>query len=212
MLISVEKRFVFVANTKAASTSIEHLLLPYSDIARLGSPQRKHISMKQTLKSYPFLFDQPRFQPDSFFRFGVMRHPLDWISSWYRYRKGNKVDDPLAQDLDFSAFWAQKDWNIVRGDGTKHLQSQMFCSPNGELLMDVIIPYHQLDETLSLICDKFKIQRALTHENSSLISDPDTVPESLKDEMSEFYAKDFDLFDRLDQINAVRMEKLRRMR
>jgi hypothetical protein len=109
MLISIEKRFIFVANTKAASTSVEHLLLPYSDIVRSGNPQRKHIPMQKVLNSYPFLFGQPSFEPSSFFRFGVMRHPLGWIKSWYRYRKGNKVANPIAENVDFSTFWAQKD-------------------------------------------------------------------------------------------------------
>ena len=210
-MISVEKRFIFVANTKAASTSIEHLLLPHSDIISSGNPQRKHIPMKQVLNKYPFLFEQPNFQPDSFFRFGVMRHPLDWIKSWYQYRKGNNVASPLADNIDFSAFWAQKDWNILRRNGTRHLQRQKFCSPHDELLMDVIIPHHRLGEMFGNICEELKIKNTLTEKNKSLLKDTETVPDMLKSELSEFYAKDFELFEQLDQINEVGMNKLRRM-
>ncbi len=99
--------------------------------------------MKQVLNSYPFLFEQPNFSPESFFRFAVMRHPLDWIKSWYLYRKGNKVGNPLAENMDFSAFWAQKDWSILRQDGTKNLQRHMLCSPDDKVLLDVIIPYQR---------------------------------------------------------------------
>lgn len=208
MLIGVEKRFIFVANTKAASTSVEHLLLPYSDIVRSGNSQRKHIPMKQVLNSYPFLFEQPNFQPDSFFRFGVMRHPLEWIKSWYRYRKGNKVTNPLAENMDFSAFWAQKDWNILRADRTKHLQSQMFYSPHDEPLMDVIIPHHRLDEMFGNICEKLEIKGSLAQKNASLLKDTEIIPETLKSEILEFYAKDFALFEQLDEMNAVGMKKL----
>lgn len=211
MLISVEKKFIFVANTKAASSSVEHLLLPYSDICCLGTPKRKHIPMKQVLKRYPFLFEQPAYAPNKFFRFGVMRHPLDWIKSWYRYRKGNKVENPLDADMNFSAFWNQKDWNIIRANGHKYLQRQMFCSNQGELLMDVIIPHHRLSEMLPPIFEHLGIDAPLVQKNKSVLRDAETIDEPLHSEIMEFYARDFQLFHRLDQINAAGMKKLRKM-
>ena len=211
MLIGVEKRFIFVSNTKAASTSVEHLLMPYTEVVCLGNSERKHRPMKKVLTSFPFLFDQPKFQPESFFRFGVMRHPLEWIQSWYRYRKGNQVADPLTENMGFSAFWARKDWNIQRQDGTKYLQSQMFCADDGQVLVDVIIPYARLNEMLGEICGNLKIVGKLEQKNASILGQTDSLPDSLKSEMEEFYVKDLELFDRLDQINAVGMQKLREM-
>jgi hypothetical protein len=84
----------------------------------------------------------------------------------------------------------------------------MFCSPNGELLMDVIIPHHRLDEMLGNICESLKIKNSLAQQNVSLLKDAKDIPETLKNEMTEFYAKDFALFEQLDEINAVGMEKL----
>jgi hypothetical protein len=84
----------------------------------------------------------------------------------------------------------------------------MFCSPNGELLMDVIIPHHRLDEMLGNICESLKIKNSLAQQNVSLLNDAKDIPETLKNEMTEFYAKDFALFEQLDEINAVGMEKL----
>ena len=38
MLIGIEKRFIFVANTKTASTAIERVLDPLADYRHGGSP------------------------------------------------------------------------------------------------------------------------------------------------------------------------------
>ena len=46
MLISQNKKFIFIANTKAASTSIESMLSKYSNISLLYPPNIKHMSYK----------------------------------------------------------------------------------------------------------------------------------------------------------------------
>ncbi|CAI8296400.1 MAG: Uncharacterised protein [Hyphomonas sp. TMED17] len=103
MLISISKRFLFIANSKTASTSLSKALRPYAEIERQGSPDRKHVSMGAVLDHYKFLFELPPFAPDTFFRFGVIRDPLDWIHSWYRYRqraKGTRLKASSTQDID----------------------------------------------------------------------------------------------------------------
>lgn len=208
MLISTEKKFVFVANTKTASTSIEHALMDYSEIHRGGSPERKHIGLNETYKIYDFLFSQPGHTPDQYFKFGVMRDPLDWIGSWFRYRKGNNVESPLPAEMDFEAFWARKDWNIMRHDGWKYLQRHLFCSPESEILADVIIPYHRLGDEFGKICDAFGIQSPLPRKNVSQLKDSGVIPEHMKDELRDFYAWDYQLWDQLEGLNARGMEKL----
>lgn len=210
MLISTEKKFVFIANTKTASTSIEHALMDYSEIHRGGSPARKHIGLTQAYKIYDFLFSQPGHTPDQYFKFGVMRDPMEWIGSWFRYRKGNNVDSPLPKDMDFQSFWKQQDWNIMRPDGWKYLQRHLFCAPDGgPVLADVIIPYHKLGEEFGKICDAFGIQSPLPRKNVSQLKDTNIIPEHMKDELREFYQWDYRLWDSLDDLNAVGMEKLR---
>jgi hypothetical protein len=144
MLIGIERKFVFVANTKTASTSIETALAPVSEIAFKGSPQRKHVSLHAAIEAHPEIFAQPGQWPRFFFKFGVMRDPLDWIGSWFRYRKSNEVDSPLPPEMSFAEFWERQDWNFRRADGRPNLQRDKFCGPQGKVLADVIIPYDRL--------------------------------------------------------------------
>lgn len=209
MLIGIDKRFVFVASTKTASTSVERALRPHADIVRAGSAQRKHIGLNEILGAYEFLFSRPDCGPEHFFKFSVMRDPLDWIRSWYRYRLGNKVESPLPEGMSFAEFWSLKDWNIQRADGSKHLQGELFKGPDGEILADVIIPYDRLEEMYQDICRALEVPDALPRANVSRITTADPLPPDLEEEVRAFYQDDYALFAQLDAINAEGMARLR---
>lgn len=212
MLISVKKRFVFVANTKTASTSIEKVLAPHCDYRHGGNPQRKHLPLSLAETEIPQIFGNPATPFDSFFRFGVMRDPVDWIASWFRYRRSRKVLSPIPADLSFREFWQQADWNIRRGGGRKHLQRQKFLAQDGTLLADVILPYHDLSKGFAQVCEALGLDAPnLPHANRSAQppSEHGDIPADLLDEVRDFYAKDYALFERLDEINAAGFKRAR---
>lgn len=210
MLISVQKRFMFVANTKAASTSIEAVLAGHAEIARPGGAQGKHVPLGKALYDYRFLFDSPGYPAESFFKFGVMRDPVDWIGSWFRFRKGNKVESPLPADMTFAQFWERDDWNIHRADGSPFLQSDIFCDGDGKVLADLIVPYHRLDDLMPRVLESLGITEALPYLNASRLRDWDEeIPPALREEMRRHFAADHALFDRLDTIVARGLERLR---
>lgn len=214
MLISTEKHFVFIANTKAASTSVEHVLMDHADIHYNDTPARKHIALHQAYTLYSALFDAP-VPPsgrarDRYFTFGVMREPLDWIASWFRYRKGNPVAAPLPDEMTFEAFWRQGDWNIRTAEGWKYLQRHLFCAPaGGPVLADVIIPYPQLEAMFAEICTGLGITAQLPRQNVSHWQAQNVIPAHLHEELRDFYAPDYQLWHQLGEINAAGMAKLR---
>lgn len=216
MLIGVEKRFVFVANSKTASTSIEAALMRHAEIHRGGTPQRKHIRLREALRDYDFLFGQPAYAPGTFFKFGVMRDPVDWIQSWYRFRQGNEVNHAIPRTMSFAEFWAKADWNryFKTEDGrAKRHQRHHFTAWDGTVLADYIIPYHALGDHFGKICDALGVDSPLPRKNVS--KGPATPPEiddALLAEMRDFYAEDYALFDRLDEINAAGLERLQATR
>ncbi|MEO9895178.1 MAG: sulfotransferase family 2 domain-containing protein [Paracoccaceae bacterium] len=210
MLISVSKRFIFVANTKTASTSIENALLPHGDIIASGTPERRHMPLQKALKSYPYLFNHPDHARQKFFKFGVMRDPIDWIYSWFRYRKGNAVESPLPQDLDFETFWRRQDWNIVRMNGNKHLQLQAFQGRKGNILADLIIPYHRINDIYPDVARLLGVDPGLPQHNVSKLPNDRDFPEDLQDEMRAFYEEDYALWDTLEELNEKGMQKLER--
>lgn len=210
MLISVKKRFLFVSNTKNASTSIESILLPLCEIARGGTPNRKHIWMSEALQEYAFLFEREGYGAETFFKFGVMRDPIEWIVSWYRYRKGNNVEAPLPADMSFEQFWELNDWNkVIPGAGQKRLQSQFFRGADGKLLVDYIIPYRALAAQFPTIARSLGIYKELPLENVSKIKkDSVELPEGLMARMRDFYAEDYAMIEELATINEKGLQHL----
>lgn len=212
MLIGVRKRFVYAANTKTASTSIEFALSAHAEIICGGGPARKHMSLGGVEKEYWFVFQNPKLNFESFFRFGVMREPISWINSWYRYRRENKVASPLPATMSFEDFWRARDWNIQSAAGKRYLQSTVFTNTQNKILADVIIPYERMNDFLPEIMKLLKIDYSLPHKNASKLKESEApLPESLIAEMREFYEPDYQIYNALDELNAVGMDKLRKM-
>ena len=209
MLIGLQHRFIFVANTKSASTAIESALRPYAEIHHGGTPARKHIALHAALREYADLFARHGMATEDFFKFGVMREPIDWIASWFRYRKEGRVDNPLPAGMRFEEFWHRHDWNFTRSDGRRSLQGPRFTARDGRVLADVIIPYHRLEEFFPVICAQLHLNVRLERHNVSAHT-PETVkiPPWLRAELRDFYAEDYALFERLEAINTAGLARL----
>ena len=213
MLIGVRKRFVFIADSKTASTSIEHSLVGHAEIQRGGGPQRKHIYLRDALPEYDFLFDRDGYGIESFFTFGVMRDPVSWIQSWYRYRCGNKVESPLPAGMSFGEFWALNDWNRTMLQGVPRLQSYFFTDKAGAPIVDYIIPYSQLAGHFATICEGLGIKTPLQSKNVSKVKSHEiAIAPELAEEMQTFYAEDYALMAQIPQINAAGLAKLKARR
>ena len=91
MLVSVKSRFVFLCMQKCASTSIEAMLRPFCEIS-MGQPF-KHTDYRTYKKQLePYLTD--RSQVDRFETVCLVREPLSWLHSWYRFRSRLAAKDP----------------------------------------------------------------------------------------------------------------------
>ena len=85
MLISPKHSFVFFCTPKCASNSVEAMLKPYAALQLLGSPAVRHTDVR-TFDAHlaPYLAG---VAPDTeFTRVAIARDPVDWLSSWYRFR------------------------------------------------------------------------------------------------------------------------------
>jgi len=208
MLIGVKKRFLFIANSKSASTSIEHALINHTEIERGSTPQRKHITLCEALEEYDFLFSQPAYHPDTFFKFGVFRDPVDWIYSWFRYRKRKNALNALPVDMPFSEFWNKNDWNKWRQPGRPRLQRDMFADADGKIIADYLIPHQQVSQHFSKILKNLGLKDTLPARNVSAISgSPTDLSEDMLAELRAFYAADYAVLENIDEINRAGLER-----
>lgn len=112
MLISCagNKPFIFLANTKAASTSIHSCpeVVNQCEIRIRHSRFGKHLGLGRLVRRYAFIFDEV---PLSCFTIVmIVREPIDWFMSWYRYRQTGKLrhHERTSFGMTPTAFWREK--------------------------------------------------------------------------------------------------------
>ncbi len=102
MLASVEKGFVLLSNPKSGTTALEAAFERFADIRTGGSPKWKHLNydrMTEVFGDY--------FQRQGCTIYGAVRHPVDALASWYRYRSrpaARRSGEPYTGDIPFSRF------------------------------------------------------------------------------------------------------------
>jgi hypothetical protein len=192
MLISLSHRFVFVANVKTASTSIEAALRPYAEIAISETRFGKHIGLAEIEKRFDFIF---RKQPlDSFFVFAVLRDPVDMLVSVYAsHHKPEFLGQPhytggLSFDQFLEIFRRKQSWQLVP-------QAQRLKDRTGRLRMDYLIDFGRLEpqfqEVLSLI-GLPPTPLPAYNESPDVMSPEDVSPEARK-AIAEAYRRDIRL-------------------
>lgn len=85
MMIFLKPRLVVLAVPKTGTTALEGALGADAAIHIKNPPYLKHMRARQVQRQIlPLLQD-----PDRFEFFARIRNPLDWLGSWFRYRKGD---------------------------------------------------------------------------------------------------------------------------
>lgn len=104
MLVFWKENLALLAVPKTGTTAIEKSLSPFADISILNPPGLKHTPVAKFHR-----FVQPYLETvgaDAIETVGVIRNPLDWLSSWYRYRARPFLDGKpnSTKDVSFDDF------------------------------------------------------------------------------------------------------------
>lgn len=92
MLISAKYNFVFLCTPKCASSSIETMLRRYSDISLVGPPFFRHTNYRIYSKYLkPYLMETGKIK--NIETICLIREPLSWLHSWYRFRARHEIRD-----------------------------------------------------------------------------------------------------------------------
>lgn len=92
MLIFWERRLVFLATPKAGSTAIEAALESLANVAVQRPSQLKHTDLQSyRMHIEPWL---RHVTGQTFTTVALMREPISWLQSWYRFLLRDDFDDP----------------------------------------------------------------------------------------------------------------------
>lgn len=155
MLLSLTKKFLFIANLKTASTSIERVLSGHCELRLTHSPFGKHQSFVEFAERFRWMLSITNIE--DLFVFGVIRDPVDFTLSLYNSHKREQFKENAklyTGDMDFARFITQ--WVPRNADQLKN-QYLRFVSAEGRLITNLLISYDKLDAGLEMVANKIGV-------------------------------------------------------
>ena len=206
MLISLSenhKKFIFIANTKAASTSIENMLLKYSHINIIRPPTLKHMSYSMLAKKFNFLFySSNKFKLENFYKFGVYRDPLDWTISWFNYRSRPAISDP--KDPLYKNYLGNTTFenfvNFLDREEFIKPQKYKFIDKHSNNAMDFLIDYSDLEQELKYVVqalgiEDLEVKLPYANKSSNIRIKKEDVKEATIEKIKDFFHEDYTFFE-----------------
>lgn len=158
MKIDYKNKIVFLANTKVASTSLEHALRgPDRKMGKIGGyPDIKHLNFSEFLKIKHVI------RASNFKTICVVRHPIDKAKSWYRYRSRDELDGKprSTKGVPLETF--------LRNIPAKDFDDRLFSyDEESGKSVDLIFKYEHLDIMIDFLRKIYGDAFQLEHKNKS---------------------------------------------
>jgi hypothetical protein len=192
MPVSHSGRFIFIHVAKAAGTSIASAFraarLDLEFIGgglwnRLAADERRADLLQNLRTIFPLNsiigFDQqhlpaivlreflPKDTWDSYFKFAFVRNPWDLVVSTYHFLKQNLEATTFEPDIRFLVTNLDFERFVYIYATMNRDMSAMFTGPAGEMLVDYIGRFENVENDFAAICARIGIEAKLPHNNRS---------------------------------------------
>lgn len=191
MLVFWKQRLVIFSVPKTGTSAFDKTLAPLADISIINPPILKHMPVYRFNRFMTPLFDavnSPKME-----RFAVVREPLDWLGSWYRYRKRPELDGTSnsTKSISFDQFVL----DAMKGKQPAHAnvgsQVRFLSGGTGSAGVDHLFQYEQLDLACAFLKQRLGCELPLDRVN---VSPPETLELSAKT-MERYRRKKADEFE-----------------
>ena len=192
MLVFFDQRLVFLATPKTGSTAIESALQPLSAFTVERPPVLKHTNAQRFHR-----FIGPFLEAASGAEFTVtamMREPVSWLGSWYRYRQRGDVGEERnrTNDVSFDEFvqaWCAEDPPPFAAVGR---QSRFLKGHKGKGV-DRLFPYERIEDFVHFLEDQLDCAITLPRLNVSPAGDL-TLSDRTRTLLERDAAADFEMY------------------
>lgn len=151
MLIFWEQRLVFLATPKAGSTAVESALESLASAAIQRPAALKHVDIATFHRHLAPWLEAQAGEP--FSTVALMREPVDWLRSWYRFRLRDDHDSPLheMEGMDFAEF--ARDYAQGNGPAGMQIGRQSDFLTDGARRVDRIFRYEDFPAFIEFLED-----------------------------------------------------------
>jgi hypothetical protein len=198
MLLAPRHGFVFLAIPKTGTSAIETAFRPYAQIAPQGIPAIKHTRYAEFQRFLQPFLAAKGFPRESYEVVCVFREPIDWLSSFWRYRSRGKLADPSSPkhrrytgDVSFEQFARE----YMEGSNQGGRPSAFVRARSGQAEVDRVFRYDRLDLLVNFLCEKIGEDVELGIKNVSP-KRSFSLSEECERELREFFQPEYRIYQR----------------
>ena len=191
MIVSLTAGIAYLAMPKTGSTAIESVLAPECDIVMSGHPKLKHMRLRRFER-----FVRPLLKDAQVETVAVIREPLDWLGSWYRYRARPQIagSPNSTAGIGFDRF--VRDW--LSRTPPPHARvgrpADFLAAPQGGPGLAHLFRYDDFAALEALLSERFGRALALPRHNVSPVMDLALTPETRARAMAAL-AEDYAIYE-----------------
>jgi len=156
MLVFWKENLVFLAVPKTGTTAIEGALAPRASMVLRDPPILKHSACYRYNRFLKPYFVQAGGQTPELF--AVVRHPIDWLSSWYRYRYRDDLigHENSTRDMTFDDFVLEYCKGKPAPFANVGSQAKFLIVGEGEIGVDYLFRYEAQDKLIAFLEERLE--------------------------------------------------------
>ncbi|MER5172612.1 hypothetical protein [Thioclava sp. GXIMD2076] len=198
MLIFWDQKLVFLATPKAGSTAIETALEPLASVSMQRPVPLKHMTaldFHNHLK--PYLTEN---SDTPFTTVALIRHPVEWLRSWYRFLLRDSFDLPEnpLQGKSFETFTLDFMTGSLPAYAQLKTQAHYLTDGQGKLLVDRLYRYENIQDFVHFLEDRLMFEISLPRINVPPMVNTD-LSAPVEARLVAFMADDFHLYEEMAQ-------------
>ncbi len=194
MLYFLKHKLVLLATPKTGSTALEQALAPLADLVLQGDPRIKHCTFqryKWRMEKFIQIFEQ-----DLPHTAALIRHPQDWLGSWFRFRHGRWLDGTprSTRGLSFDQFVEGYLSDPQPPFAAVGQQARFLTHPKTGQTVDHLYRYDAMPEFLAFLQARLDTRITLERRNVS----PEgqiTLSAAVRHRLEQQYAEDYTLYE-----------------
>ncbi len=195
MMIFKQEKLVFLAVPKTGTSAIEEALRPHAWLVLERPPGIRHMTLARFNRDF-----RPQLVADGIAGIeimAVMREPVSWLGSWYRYRlRDNLTGKPKSTShVSFNEFVAAYLAPAPRSSfAALGSQARQMSDETGRVAIDHLFRYEDFSSVTGFLSQRVHQPLILANINVSEPLPLELSP-ALHREYQTAYQKDFDLYD-----------------
>lgn len=196
MLVFWDEKLVFLAVPKTGTTAIEGALASRAAMVMRAPPELKHSPVYRYRRFLQPMFAQAGGQSDMD-TFALVRHPIDWLGSWYRYRQRDEVrGKPHAtHDVTFDDFVVEYTKGKPAPYANVGSQARFLTLGDKSLGVTYLYRYEAMDKALAFLANRLKIDTITLKQKNVSPQMPLTLSQDIEARLRERRAAEFAVWE-----------------